>query len=82
MDPFRDAGMSLTPLEGGWSGETFLAERHASLQNNPRILDDLRERLRQMQAQGLGAIRGPEPSREAAGRDVRRPDRPDDTTVG
>jgi aminoglycoside phosphotransferase (APT) family kinase protein len=26
MDPFRDAGMSLTPLEGGWSGETFLAD--------------------------------------------------------
>jgi aminoglycoside phosphotransferase (APT) family kinase protein len=26
MDPFREAGMSLTPLEGGWSGETFLAE--------------------------------------------------------
>jgi aminoglycoside phosphotransferase (APT) family kinase protein len=26
MDPFLAAGMSLTPLEGGWSGETFLAE--------------------------------------------------------
>ncbi|WP_241238389.1 phosphotransferase family protein [Nocardioides pantholopis] len=26
MDPFSDAGMSLRPLEGGWSGETFLAE--------------------------------------------------------
>lgn len=26
MDPFLDAGVSLTPLEGGWSGETFLAD--------------------------------------------------------
>ncbi|UMG93614.1 aminoglycoside phosphotransferase family protein [Nocardioides sp. TF02-7] len=26
MDPFLDAGVSLQPLEGGWSGETFLAE--------------------------------------------------------
>ena len=26
MDPFQEAGMSLTPLEGGWSGETFLAD--------------------------------------------------------
>ena len=26
MDPFLDAGMSLTPLDGGWSGETFLAD--------------------------------------------------------
>lgn len=26
MDPFLAAGASLTPLDGGWSGETFLAE--------------------------------------------------------
>lgn len=26
MDPFSAAGVSLEPLEGGWSGETFLAE--------------------------------------------------------
>jgi aminoglycoside phosphotransferase (APT) family kinase protein len=26
MDPFLDAGMSLTPLDGGWSGETFVAD--------------------------------------------------------
>ncbi|THI93004.1 translation initiation factor IF-2, partial [Nocardioides sp.] len=26
MDPFLAAGVSLAPLEGGWSGETFLAE--------------------------------------------------------
>jgi len=26
MDPFHAAGASLTPLDGGWSGETFLAE--------------------------------------------------------
>src|SRR5918994_1936343 len=26
MDPFQEDGISLTPLEGGWSGETFLAD--------------------------------------------------------
>jgi aminoglycoside phosphotransferase (APT) family kinase protein len=26
MDPFSAAGVSLQPIEGGWSGETFLAE--------------------------------------------------------
>jgi len=26
MDPFLAAGVSLSPLDGGWSGETFLAE--------------------------------------------------------
>lgn len=26
MDPFAEAGATLTPLEGGWSGQTFLAE--------------------------------------------------------
>jgi hypothetical protein len=40
--------------------ETFVAERHSSLQNHPGILDDLRGRLEQMQVVGLGDIRGPE----------------------
>lgn len=26
MDPFLDAGVSLTPIDGGWSGETFVAD--------------------------------------------------------
>jgi len=26
MDPFLDAGISLTPIDGGWSGETFVAD--------------------------------------------------------
>jgi aminoglycoside phosphotransferase (APT) family kinase protein len=26
MDPFAEAGVTLEPLEGGWSGETFLAD--------------------------------------------------------
>jgi pimeloyl-ACP methyl ester carboxylesterase len=42
--------------------ETFLAERHSSLQNHGSVLTDLRERLRQMQAPGLAAVRGPEPA--------------------
>ena len=39
-------------------GSTFLGERHGSLQANPGALDDLVERLRQSQAQRLGAIQG------------------------
>lgn len=46
--------------------DTFIPERHASLQRNPDALDALRERLRQMQVQGLRKIRGPEISRKAA----------------
>lgn len=40
--------------------ETFIAERHSSLQASPTILDDLRERIKQMQSKGLGSIRGPD----------------------
>jgi pimeloyl-ACP methyl ester carboxylesterase len=57
--------LSATPIElSDEYRETFLAERHASLQNNPHILGDLRERLKQMQATHLKHIRGPEPATE------------------
>jgi hypothetical protein len=39
--------------------DTFVPERHASLHNHKAVLQDIRERLIQMQTQGLGAIRGP-----------------------
>ena len=48
--------------------ETFVPERHACLQKNETVLNDLRSRLEQMQVTGLGAIRGPEPSIAAAER--------------
>jgi pimeloyl-ACP methyl ester carboxylesterase len=41
--------------------DTFIAERHGSLQCNAIVLDDLRERLKQMQSVGLEAVRGPAP---------------------
>jgi hypothetical protein len=47
--------------------DTFVAERHSSLQGHLGMLNDLRERLRQMQVRGMGAIRGPEIRPEAAG---------------
>ncbi len=39
--------------------ETFVPERHSSLQASSIILDDLRERINQMQTKGLGNVRGP-----------------------
>lgn len=48
--------------------DTFVPERHGSLQRNIAVLDDLRGRLEQMQVVGLGTIRGPEISSEAAER--------------
>ena len=44
--------VSASPIElfGGYR-ESFFVERHGSLQNNTQLLDDLFERLRQMQAQ-------------------------------
>jgi pimeloyl-ACP methyl ester carboxylesterase len=51
--------VSATPLEmSNEYREQFFAEKHGSLQNNSFALDDLRERLRQMQAPGLEKIRG------------------------
>ncbi len=46
--------------------ETFIAERHSSLQASRTILGDLRERIKQMQSTGLGNIRGPEMKANAA----------------
>ena len=46
--------------------ETFIAERHSSLQNSSPVLNDLRDRLKQMQIPNLKAIRGPELSKEVA----------------
>lgn len=40
--------------------DTFIAERHSSLQNHAALLDDIRERIRQMQVRSLEAVRGPE----------------------
>jgi len=39
--------------------DTFVPERHSGLHNHLGVLQDIRERLVQMQTKGLGAIRGP-----------------------
>ena len=46
---------------------TFVPERHSSLQSHPRILDDLCERLKQMQVRGQRNVRGPEACPDAVG---------------
>lgn len=48
--------------------DTYVPERHGSLQSNLEVLNDLRGRLEQMQVKGLREIRGPEVSQEAEGR--------------
>ncbi|NES25412.1 MAG: hypothetical protein F6K41_42565 [Symploca sp. SIO3E6] len=48
--------------------ETYIAERHGSLQNNPRVLQELRDRLKATQKKSLSEIRGPEVSPAAAER--------------
>lgn len=54
--------------------DTFFAERHSSLQRNPDVLEDLRNRLIRMQIVGLDGIRdiadvpGAQPSPQAAER--------------
>jgi pimeloyl-ACP methyl ester carboxylesterase len=40
--------------------ETYLPEQHGSLQNHPKVLTELRDRITAAQAKGKGAIRGPE----------------------
>jgi pimeloyl-ACP methyl ester carboxylesterase len=51
--------VSATPIELSKSyRETFFAERHGSLQNNSYCLDDLMERLKQIQSEGLEDIQG------------------------
>ncbi|MEU4419929.1 hypothetical protein AB0F81_04845 [Actinoplanes sp. NPDC024001] len=48
--------------------DTFVPERHGSLQCNAAVLNDLRGRLEQSQVRGLAAIRGPGESPTAAER--------------
>lgn len=36
-----------------------MAQKHGSLQNTPQLLDELRERLKQLQVKGLGKILAP-----------------------
>ena len=51
--------VSATPLELSYAyRESFLAEKHGSLQNNAYLLTDLGERLKQLQSTGLGDVRG------------------------
>jgi pimeloyl-ACP methyl ester carboxylesterase len=39
--------------------ETYIAEKHGAIQSNPKVWTQVRDRIDGMQAQGLGAIRGP-----------------------
>jgi hypothetical protein len=48
--------------------DSFVSERHGSLQRNLSVLDDVRGRLEQMQIRGLDEIRAPEESPAAAER--------------
>lgn len=48
--------------------DTFVPERHGSLQNNGHVLADILGRLQQMQVRGLREIRGPEFSANAQAR--------------
>jgi len=48
--------------------DSFVPERHGSLQRNRSVLDDIRGRLEQMQVRGLREIRAPEESPAAADR--------------
>ena len=74
MDPFLDAGMSLTPLDGGWSGETFLADA-AGERTVVRIYADPRhpEHAAEIAASLLRLVSGLLPVPEV--REVRRSDR-------
>lgn len=66
IDPLLSDGdgtvpyLSAIPIElSAEYRETYIPERHGCLQNNLPMLNELRNRLRQMQIPGLGAIRGP-----------------------
>ncbi len=61
--------LSAIPLElSDEYRETYIAETHGSIQNHSRVLQELRDRIKGMQIQGLGAVRGPEDSPQAAER--------------
>jgi pimeloyl-ACP methyl ester carboxylesterase len=54
--------VSAIPIElSNEDRELFVPERHSSLQYNPTVLGNLLDRLKQMQASGISAVRGPEP---------------------
>lgn len=58
--------VSATPVELSESfRDTFVVERHSSLQANAHVLVDLCERLAQLQVRGLAAVRGPGGGRAA-----------------
>ncbi len=51
--------VSATPIEiSDIFSEIFVVEQHASLQNNEFLLDDMIERLRQMQSPGGASVKG------------------------
>lgn len=65
VDPSLDGGdgtvpeLSATPIElSDDSRETFFAERHGSLQNNPYVLEGLYRCLKRLQVRGLKELRG------------------------
>jgi len=52
--------LSAIPIElSDAPGNSFVAQKHGSLQNTPQLLDELRERLKQLQVKGLGKILAP-----------------------
>ncbi|MDR4501163.1 MAG: hypothetical protein MRJ96_06905 [Nitrospirales bacterium] len=57
---------SATPLElSDEYSETFFAEQHGALQGNTQVLEQLYERIKQMQVTSLAAVREPEPAPKA-----------------
>jgi pimeloyl-ACP methyl ester carboxylesterase len=68
--------VSATPIElGNAFLETFHVELHASLQKNPRILEDVIARLQQIVAvESMANIRGPEVSAQRPGLTMHTPD--------
>ena len=48
--------------------ETYIAERHGSIQSHARVLQELLDRLKAMQMKGMAEIRGPEVSPRGATR--------------
>ena len=74
VDPVFAAGdgtvprVSATPIElSNAFAETFIADKHAALQGNGEVLDNLRQQLMQMQARDHVAVRGPTEPFERAG---------------
>jgi hypothetical protein len=67
IDPIHGDGDGTVPY---WSAipqelsyeyrETYISEQHGAIQSNSEVLRQVRDRIRGMQAQGLGDIRGPE----------------------